>query len=180
LGRVRYRVLPGRAWSECWQSVSWQAGAKTRLGVFELGWPKADRIFRDPQGFAAAAGSLRTALGLKPQPSVLYAPSWEIDGKQDDFVRSLMHLPVNLLVKQANWPEELDRTRGMTEQHRALAPNLYVIDPAVNILECLALADAIVSDESKLPGGSTAVHHPVHFGDRLADTADCRISRSLR
>jgi hypothetical protein len=135
-------VLPGQAWSQCWQAVSWQASARPRLGVFELGWPKADYIFRDPKAFAEDVGRLRRDLGLSDRPSVLYAPSWEYEGKQDDF------MPVNLLIKQANWPEEVARNREMTERHQALAGNICVIDPKVNIMLCLALANVVVSDAS--------------------------------
>jgi hypothetical protein len=141
-------VLPGRAWSECWRSVSWHASARPRIGVFELGWPKADCIFRDRAAFAKDVEQLRRALGLRERPSVLYAPSFENDGKQDDFVRSLLDMPVNLLIKQDNWPEEITRIRETTVTHQALGDNIYVIDPEVNIMYCLALADAVVSDES--------------------------------
>jgi hypothetical protein len=79
---------------------------------------------------------------------VLYAPSWECDTKQDDFVQALVDLPVNLLIKQADWPDEIARIQEVTEKHRKLASNIYLIDPKVNIMKCLALADVLVSDES--------------------------------
>ena len=144
-------ILPGRAWSECWHSVSTLAGARPRLGVFELGWPKADRVFRDRTAFSKEVAQLRQTLQLKDRPSVLYAPSWENDGKQDDFVRSLTHTPVNLLIKQYRWPDEINQTRirEITAPYQGLAGDgIYVVDPGVDIMSVLALSDVLVSDES--------------------------------
>lgn len=141
-------VLPGAAWSECWRSVSWQSVARPRVGVFELGYPKADFAFRERKAFEEKVERLRKSLGLRYTRSVLYAPSWETEGKQDDFVQALLDLPINLLIKQGNWPEELVRIREMTEYHRRLSDKIYIIEPDVNIMYCLALSDLLVSDES--------------------------------
>lgn len=141
-------VLPGRAWSECWRSVSWQTAARPRVGVFELGYPKADFVFRDRKAFNQGVQQLRESLRLRYERSVLYAPSFENDGKEDDFVRSLLDMPVNLLIKQANWPEENARIREMTERHQGLGDNVYIIDPRTHIMQCLALSDVVVSEES--------------------------------
>jgi hypothetical protein len=85
---------------------------------------------------------------------VLYAPSWENDGKQDDLVQSLRDLPVNLLLKQAPWPEAypqvLENIRRMNELHRGCAENVYVLDPNLGIMACLGLADLLVTDESSV------------------------------
>ena len=144
-------ILPGRAWSQCWYSVSALAGARPRLGVFELGWPKADRVFSARTAFIKEVSQLRKTLRLKDRPSVLYAPSFENDGKQDDFVRSLIHLPVNLLIKQGSWPDKKNRARlrEITAAYQGRAEDgIYVVDPDVNIMTCLALSDVMVSDES--------------------------------
>ena len=138
-------VLPGPAYSQCWYSVSSQVNARPRLGVFELGWPKADRPFSDSDrtAFARDVDQLRQTLALSERSSVLYAPSWENDGKVDDFVGSLINLPVNLLIKY--WPGHV-----LPEQHQRLGDNdnVYIIDPNVDTMYCLALADVVVSDES--------------------------------
>lgn len=94
-------ILPGPAWRKRWQACARQPEAHPRMGVYELGWPKADDIFRDPEAFQRKVATLRANLHLGHRRSVLYAPSWENDGKQDDLVRSLKDLPVNLLLKQA-------------------------------------------------------------------------------
>jgi hypothetical protein len=73
-------LLPGQTWVDRWQYLADFPVAKTKLGVFNLGWPKADLIFRNHDQFATAAQQLREKLGLKHKKSILYAPSWENDG----------------------------------------------------------------------------------------------------
>lgn len=147
-------VLPGRAWAERWSAVSWRNEARPRSGAFDLGWPKADLVFRDAERFRVESEKLRQGLGLKHQRSILYAPSWENDGKQDEFVRACRDLPVNLLLKQAPWsaayPGQLENIRAMNALHRQCADNVFVVDANVSIMYCLRLADAIVSDESSV------------------------------
>jgi GT2 family glycosyltransferase/tetratricopeptide (TPR) repeat protein/SAM-dependent methyltransferase len=147
-------VLPGPAWRKRWQACAGQPEARPRMGVYELGWPKADVIFRDPEAFQRTVAGLRADLHLGPRRSVLYAPSWENDGKQDDLVRSLRELPVNLLLKQAPWPEAypqiLENIRRMNELHRGCAENVHVLDPHLGIMPCLGLADLLVTEESSV------------------------------
>lgn len=147
-------VLPGPAWRKRWQACACQPEAHPRLGVYELGWPKADAIFRDPEAFQRNVATLRAELHLGQRRSVLYAPSWENDGKQDDLVQSLRDLPVNLLLKQAPWPETypqvLENIRRMNELHRGCAENVYILDPNLGIMPCLGLADLLVTEESSV------------------------------
>lgn len=147
-------LVPGETWVERWQSQADFPVARPRLGLFNLGWPKADLVFRSRSRFTEAATELRQKLGLQHEQSVLYAPSWENDGKQDDFVRTLVDLPVNLLLKQAPWsndyPMVLENIRTMNELHRGCAPNVHIIDPDISIMYCLGLADVLVSDESSV------------------------------
>lgn len=147
-------ILPGPAWRKRWQACARQPEAHPRMGVYELGWPKADDIFRDPEAFQRKVATLRANLHLGHRRSVLYAPSWENDGKQDDLVRSLKDLPVNLLLKQAPWPEAypqiLENIRRMNELHRGCAENVSILDPHLGIMACLGLADLLVTDESSV------------------------------
>lgn len=147
-------ILPGPSWRKRWQACAMQPEACPRIGVYELGWPKADVIFRDPEAFQQTVAGLRTDLHLGPRRSALYAPSWENDGKQDDLVQSLRHLPVNLLLKQAPWPEAypqiLENIRRMNELHRDCAENVHILDPHLSIMPCLGLADVLVTEESSV------------------------------
>ncbi|HRF06768.1 MAG: hypothetical protein AW09_000234 [Candidatus Accumulibacter phosphatis] len=146
--------LPGPSWGERWYRSSLQPQSRPRRGVFQLGWPKADSLFNCRENFQREADELRHQLGLRHDFSILYAPSWENHGKQDDFVRALSDLPFNLLLKQAPWsdryPEVLASIAEMNMLHRNASPNVHIIDPEVGILHCLALADLMVSDESSV------------------------------
>lgn len=146
--------VPGQAWVERWQHQADFPVSRPRLGVFDVGWPKADLVFKDKARFAEEAAKLRQTLGLKYEKSVLYAPSWENHGKQDDFVQAFKDLPVNVLLKQAPWsdsyPQVLENIRQMNELHRGCAENVHIIDVEVSIMYCLSLADVLVSDESSV------------------------------
>lgn len=147
-------LVPGQAWSERWASQAASVQAWPKLGVFNVGWPKADLVYRDRERFAEEAQKLRESLGLIHKHTILYAPSWENDGKQDDFVRALIDLPVNLLLKQAPWAPEYtgvwNNIRAMDNLHRGIAENVHIVDPRVSIMYCIGLADALVSEESSV------------------------------
>lgn len=141
-------VLPGRAWSQAWQRLEGAAYASPRVGVFEGGWPKADRLFTKNAEFREAAEALKRRIGLKPRPTVLLAPSWETDDKQrlSDFVQALEDLPINLLVKY--WPEIVIDKSYQLNTLTGRFGNLVILDPTLIILDGLALADLVISDES--------------------------------
>jgi hypothetical protein len=144
-------ILPGRASSQAWYSVSQHAYSRPRLGVFELGNPKSDRVFNDRTEFEKEVIQLRKVLGLKDRPTVLYAPSYTSDEKQDDFVQSLIHLPFNLLIKHYPWvdPANQDRISRISVKYQGLTEkSVYIVEPEIDITTCLALSDVVVSDES--------------------------------
>ncbi len=146
-------ILPNDDWAERWRQAGGGPWTKPGKGVFVGGWPKSDAIFDDREKFERKAGILRGKLGLAHERSILYAPSWEYGSKQEDFITSLSGLPVNLLIKQAPWPETHPQwriIREAAERHKGIAPNVHFIDPRVDIMQCLALADALVSDESSV------------------------------
>ncbi len=144
-------ILPGRASSQAWYSVSQYPYSRPRLGVFELGNPKSDKIFRDSTAFHEEVAKLGKTLGLKDSPTVLYAPSHTSEEKQEDFVRSLVDMPLNLLIKHYPWrdPDNQDRISNISEKLQGLHDKgVYIVEPEVDIMTCLALSDVVVSDES--------------------------------
>jgi hypothetical protein len=161
-GKFDLGILPGPSWHERWRSCSSRPYAVPRHGIFTCGWPKADLIFDDGAPFQAYVSELRRGLNLKHKRSVLYAPSWENDRKQDDVVRALKDLPLNVLLKQApyrsssksSWvahhPEVVKAIEEMNQLHRGCAPNVHIIDPELSIMYCLGLADVLVTDESSV------------------------------
>ncbi len=147
-------ILPGNSWEERWQACSQDPLVHPRLGVFKLGWPKADMVFASQERFRQESEAMRKKLGLIHPRSILYAPSWENDGKQDEFVQALKSLPVNLLLKQAPFPASftqiLENIRVMNEKHRGCQDNVFIVDSDISIMKCLGLADIVVSEESSV------------------------------
>ena len=142
--------LPNKIWVENWINSSSNYYAHTRKGVFLAGWPKADRIseYIDEK----KKNQYKNELGLDlDKPTVLYAPAWENDGKQDDFVQSVLPLDVNILVKQAPWPEkykqQIENIAKMKELHKRIK-RVIQLDPQTNILDAIMVSDLLVSEES--------------------------------
>lgn len=145
-------ILPGKAWAERWSQCACQYYANPRHGVYELGYPKSDLI--NSEELKQRASEIRKKLNLKYDTSVLYAPSWENDGKEDDFITSLSSLNVNLLIKQAHWsaeyPSIIQNIQQMRSLHEGKYENVYYIEPSESILTALTLCDMVVSDESSV------------------------------
>ncbi|MCR4892814.1 MAG: CDP-glycerol glycerophosphotransferase family protein [Lachnospiraceae bacterium] len=145
-------ILPGPFWGEMWSRTSFDYYTIPRHGAFALGFPKGDTIGDEKIG--NRAGELREELGLKYDYSILYAPSYENDGKEHDFVSALQSLPVNLLIKQAHWPGKyqsvLEDIARMRDMHEGKYNNVYYIEPEESIMTALAMCDLIVSDESSV------------------------------
>lgn len=155
-------ILPGSSWSERWKFCSVLPYAVPRNGVYVCGWPKADLIFKNTDTFMKCVDEFKKKLGLTYEKSVLYAPSWENDGKQNDVVQALMDLPVNILLKQApyqsdakngwvsSFPQMVRDIEEMNKLHRGCAPNVHIIDPDLSIMYCIGMSDVLVSDESSV------------------------------
>jgi hypothetical protein len=157
-------ILPGKFWAQLWKRSARFRVAQPRIGVFELGWPKADLMFSSKDAFSMKTEALRKHLNLPYKFTVTYAPSWENDDKQTDFVRSLINLPVNLLLKQAPWSAAYENVlreiRKQNALHKDMAPNVKVIDPEISIMYVLGLTDILVSDESSVLVEAALNHIP--------------------
>ncbi len=154
-------ILPNEEWKERFERCSFHYYTCPRCGAYVLGYPKSSEVFSNE--LEERARELKESLGLAYDVSVLYAPSWENDGKEDEFVHALESLPVNLLVKQAMWAEDLMRLmvkegyqniteniHKMREMHEGKYKNLYYIEPEESIMTALKICDLIVSDESNV------------------------------
>ena len=142
--------LPNTIWVDNWNECSSKYYANTRKGVYLTGWPKADRVSaymnnNKKQEFAASVG-IDTS-----KPTVLYAPAWENDNKQDEFVQAMLQLDVNIVIKQAPWAdtytEQLANIKEMYELHKD-NPRVIQLDPSINILDVIMISDILVSEES--------------------------------
>lgn len=144
-------ILPSRQWVSNWSQCSQWPYARPRNGVFLAGWPKADAI-AELSG-ERRAQELASAIGLDGgKRTVLYAPAWENDRKQDDFVKAMNGLGVNALVKQAPWveslyPQQVANIREMEELHCG-KEGVFILPPETNIFTAISLSDVLVSEES--------------------------------
>lgn len=145
-------IVPGKSWANLWSQCACQYYANPRCGVFEFGYPKSDLI--DSTDLKKRVQELRQELHLKYDTSILYAPSWENDSKEDDFISALASLKANLLIKQAHWSQEyaniIENIRQMRALHEGNFDNVYYIEPEESIMVALALCDFVVSDESSV------------------------------
>lgn len=144
-------ILPSKQWVDNWNACSQYFYANPRKGTYLVGWPKADVI----NGIMGSSNKndFYQEHGLDiTKKTVLYAPAWENDNKQDDFVQAMMILDVNILVKQAPWDEEkwpqiVENVRNMENLHRS-NKRVCILSPETNIFEAIAVSDLLISEES--------------------------------
>jgi CDP-glycerol glycerophosphotransferase (TagB/SpsB family) len=155
--------LPGKQWIDNWKKSSMYDYSRTKYGVFEAGWPKADIMAAED--FEKRSKSLKNKLEIDDsKPTVLYAPSWENDGKQDDFVQAMLTLNVNIIIKHVplnpkEFPDIVRNIKEMANAHKTIK-GVNIIDPAVSIIDAIALCDILVSDESSTMMEATLMGKP--------------------
>ena len=142
--------LPSKVWVDNWDQCSQWYYARPRKGMYLTGWPKADRLraYLDEN----KKEEYKRQVGIdSSKRTVLYAPAWENDGKQDEFVQAMLPLDVNILVKQAPWPDtypqQLKNIAEMRELHKD-NPRVIQLDPKTSILDAIMISDVLVSEES--------------------------------
>lgn len=144
-------ILPGMKWEEMWTQCSKYYYAVPRVATFSVGWPKADHIGKIDLEQQKVELQKKYNIDLN-KPTILYAPAWENDGKQDDFVKAMQKLDVNILIKQAFYEEELfpktvQRIKEMYHIHKDI-PGVFILDPRINIIDAIVMSDVLVSEES--------------------------------
>lgn len=145
-------IVPGQFWADLWSKCACQYYTNPRCGTYQLGYPKSD--LASSCALSKHANLLKEQLHLKYDFSILYAPSWENDGKEDEFVKALSSLKVNLLIKQAHWNEKysniIQNIKEMRNLHERKFDNVYYIEPEESIMTALAMCNLVVSDESSV------------------------------
>lgn len=146
--------LPSTQWIENWNRCSQWYYANPRIGMFKLGWPKADNYASvDKESFKKKFCELH-GLDVNKR-TVLYAPAWENDNKQDDFVKAMQKLDVNILIKQAPmdpnyslaYKLSCEEVKRMYELHKDIS-GVTILDPKTNIFDAILACDVLVSEES--------------------------------
>ena len=144
-------ILPSNQWVRNWDQCSQFHYARPRKGLYKIGWPKADKVAKLQATTYREDFYAKHGLDLNKK-TVLYAPSWENDGKQDDFVQSMLKLDVNIVIKQAAcskemFPDMVRCIKEMYELHKDL-DRVTILPPVTNIFEAIAVSDILVSEES--------------------------------
>ncbi|WP_024866238.1 hypothetical protein [Butyrivibrio sp. FCS014] len=145
-------ILPGEFWADLWKQNAVLSCARPRYGVFALGFLKNDRYGE------GCSTTDKPQIEMKYDKTILYAPSWEYDDKEDDFILALQSLPVNLLIKQNKksfrsneaFQFVIDNIDNMRALHEGKYDNLYYLDPDTEFLQAVQLCDLVVSDESSV------------------------------
>ncbi len=146
-------IVPGEDWKDRWERCALQYFVNPRCGAYMLGYPKSTEIFSAE--LHKRVEELRESMNFQHKITVLYAPSWECDEKEDDFVRALSSLPVNLIVKQSAWPPKgysdiVKNIADMRKLHEGHYENLHYIESEESIMVALMMCDIVVSDESSV------------------------------
>ncbi len=155
-------IVPGQFWANLWSKCACEYYVNPRCGTYQLGYPKSSLVAT--KELKKLTNDLKEKLHLKYDFSILYAPSWENDGKEDEFVTALSSLKVNLLIKQAHWsdsyPEIIQNIKDMRKLHDGKFDNVYYIEPEENIMTALAMCNLVVSDESSVMGEALMFNIP--------------------
>jgi len=144
-------IIPSDQWEVNWNKCSQYYYARPKRGMYKIGWPKADVINKLKENTYREDFYKTYGLDINKK-TVLYAPAWENDGKQDDFVKAMLNCDVNILIKQADWnkelyPEQVANVNEMYKLHKNIKA-VTILPPKTNIFEAIAVSDILVSEES--------------------------------
>lgn len=143
--------LPSLEWVKMWESASCYRFACPKKGCYFAGWPKADATvaekFNDEANEVIKKYNIDTS-----KKTILYAPSWEWDGRQLEMIESVKNMDVNLIIKQ--FPVTPDRfpwhykiVMDAMEKSKG-KKNTILLDPKINIFTAISICDVLVSEES--------------------------------
>lgn len=156
-------IVPSYQWEKNWKTASKSYYTRAKQGVYRIGWPKADVVANlDREAYKK---EFCEKYGLDyTKRTILYAPSWEAFNKQDDFVRAMQLLDVNILIKQYNatpdnFPEVYREITKMRRLHENLQ-HVTIMDPKSSIFDAIMAADVLVSDESSTMAEATMLGIP--------------------
>ncbi len=144
-------ILPSDQWCENWKKSSGAYYTRPRKGVYKIGWPKADAVQNLTDSEYRVSFYEKHSLNPERR-TVLYAPAWENDNKEDEFVKAVLPLDVNIIIKQwdadpVKFPNQVENVRKMQSLHTGL-PGVTILPPETNIFEAIAASDILVSEES--------------------------------
>ena len=142
--------LPSETAAETWRSCSHVPHARPKRGVFKVGWPKSDFVFKP--GFEEQVQQYKERYGIGDGTTVLYAPSYESGGKISEFVEKVDGAADNLLVKHGPFDsgQYLEADTTLLDLYEKHSSKITPLDTDDNIFLGLGAADVLVSDESSV------------------------------
>lgn len=146
--------LPSKYSGELWKISSFLPSALTRKGVYVVGWPKSDSLFRGENNLDThfLFGKERNKQLLQT-PKVIYAPTIECGGKLDEIVQICANLNAALLVKHAPYDTgKFTTSKNLDELYQKYTnlKNVYILDCNSDIFSAIRSADILVSDQSSV------------------------------
>lgn len=156
-------ILPSVQWVNNWNKCSQWYYARPKKGMFRVGWPKADVISGvDLVQYRKEFNEMHDLDSTKK--TILYAPAWENDNKQDDFVKAMLGLDVNIIIKQwdadpKKFPEVVENIKRMYELHKNIE-RVKILPPSMNIFKAIMASDILVSEESSTMSEAALVGVP--------------------
>lgn len=144
-------ILPSEQWVNNWNQCSQWFYSRPRKGVYKVGWPKADGVANIDRDEYKKSFYEKYGLDLDKR-TVLYAPAWENDNKQDEFVQAMLKLDVNILIKQwdaepEKFPQIVKNIKKMEELHKNIE-RVTILPTSTNIFNAIVVSDILVSEES--------------------------------
>jgi hypothetical protein len=142
--------LPSQAAAETWQRTSDVPHARPEMGMYVVGWPKADFVFTE--AFDEQVEEYRKEYDIGDGKTIIYAPVAESRGKIHEFVRYARDQADNLLIKHGPFDGGKALSGGQIledvyDQYRD-DEDIYILDESDSIYHGLKLADILVSDMS--------------------------------
>ena len=146
-----FGLLPNKEWADMWHNASCYDFVRPKFGCYYVGWQKADKIKQNI--FEDECNKIVNEYGIDlSKKTVLYAPSWEWDGRQLEIIEACKNLNINLIIKHAPWnpvtyPEQVKIINEMAEKSKDI-DNVYLLDPTISIFNAINISDVLVSEES--------------------------------
>lgn len=158
--------LPSKEWANMWHDSSRYSFARPKFGCYLSGWIKADTTLSTD--FTEENARIVTEYGIDTsKKTILYAPAWEWDEHQIEIVEAVRDLNVNLIIKQFPvvpevFPWEVELIEETHKKTRTLdLPNVFILDPKINIFNVIQLCDVLVSEESSTLSEAMLLEKPV-------------------
>lgn len=138
--------LPGNSWERRWQFSSNCFQSRTKYGVFKVGWPKADHLFKN---------NTKKKFNNR-QVNILYAPSFECCDKQLDVVNACKKIGYNLIIKhwlikkEKRYIDLWENIRKANNYSKKIYRKIKIINPKINFLNLLKKVNLVITDESSV------------------------------